>query len=158
MSININFENDPTKREEITNHILHALPEWFGIEESIVEYCEASRDLPMVIITEDEKPIGFCSLKVNYGVNCDLYVLGILPQYHRKGLGQRMIAFIEAYCRENHIPYMSVKTLSERHPDPFYAHTRAFYEKCGFIAFEEFPELWGKENPCLLMVKAVNVN
>ena len=66
-----------------------------------------------------------------------------------------MVAFIEDYCRENEIPYMSVKTLSERHPDEFYTRTRKFYEKCGFIAFEEFPELWGKENPCLLMIKPV---
>ena len=50
---------------------------------------------------------------------------------------------------------MTVKTLSERHPDKNYAKTRDFYEKCGFRVFEEFPELWGEANPCLYMIKEV---
>lgn len=155
IGFDVEFEKDSLKRSKIVNDVLRALPEWFGLEDSIVEYCEESEKLPMAVLTLDEKPIGFCSLKVNYGINCDLYVLGILPGYHRTGLGQKMVAFIERYCCDNEIPYMSVKTLSERHPDEFYARTRKFYEKCGFVAFEEFPELWGKENPCLLMIKRV---
>lgn len=151
----IRFQEGVDQRKAIAGHILHALPEWFGIENAIVDFCEASANLPMVVIVDGQEPIGFCSLKVHYGVNCDLYVLGILPQYHHKGLGQRMIAFIEEYCREQGIGYLSVKTLSESHPDPFYARTRRFYQKCGFIAFEAFPELWGAENPCLLMIKPV---
>lgn len=153
----IDFEEDFSKHWQITNDVLRALPEWFGLEDSIAEYCEESVRLPMVVLYLDEKPIGFCSFKTNFDVNCDLYVLGILPLYHHKGLGQQMVAFIEEHCREKRLPYMSVKTLSERHPDEFYARTRKFYEKCGFIAFEEFPELWGAENPCLLMIKPVKV-
>ncbi|MEE4193668.1 MAG: GNAT family N-acetyltransferase [Anaerolineae bacterium] len=151
----IRFEGDAVTRETIANNILRALPDWFGIEGAIVDYCESSTKLPMVVLYQDEEPIGFCSLKVNYAVNCDLVVLGILPQYHRQGLGERMIFFIEELCREKSIPYMSVKTLSERHPDEYYARTRKFYEKCGFIAFEEIPALWGEENPCLLMIKPI---
>jgi ribosomal protein S18 acetylase RimI-like enzyme len=147
------FLEDANQRKAIADHILHGLPEWFGIEDAIVDFCAASEKLPMVVIVDDEKPIGFCSLKVNYGVNCELYVLGILPQYHHQRLGQRMMAFIEEYCRKQDIRYLSVKTLSESHPDEFYGRTRRFYEKCGFIAFAEFPELWGLENPCLLMIK-----
>jgi ribosomal protein S18 acetylase RimI-like enzyme len=151
----IRFQEDADQRKAIVDHILHALPEWFGIENAIVDLCEASANLPMVVIVDGQEPIGFCSLKVNYGVNCDLYVLGILPEFHHQGLGQRMIAFIEEYCREQDIRYLSVKTLSESHPDAYYARTRRFYEKCGFIAFEEFPELWGTDNPCVLMIKPV---
>lgn len=151
----VDFEKDFSIHPQIANTILRALPDWFGIEEAIVGYCEESAKLPMVVLTLDEKPIGFCSLKVNYGVNCELHVLGILPEFHGKGLGKMMLDFIEHYCREQAIPYLSVKTLSERHPDPFYARTRRFYAQCGFVAFEEFPDLWGTENPCLLMIKAV---
>lgn len=128
----IEFAQDFDAHWQVADQILHALPEWFSLKGAIVEYCEESTKLPMVVITTDEQPIGFCSLKVHYGVNCDLYVLGILPQYHHQGLGQRMVAFIEDYCREQGIRFMSVKTLSESHPDTFYAHTRRFYEKCGF--------------------------
>ena len=49
-----------------------------------------------------------------------------------------------------------VKTLSATHPDVHYARTREFYLSIGFIELEEFPELWGSANPCLLMVKAIS--
>ena len=50
---------------------------------------------------------------------------------------------------------MTVKTLSDRHPDPGYARTRRFYHKLGFVELEEFPELWGRDNPCLYMLREV---
>ncbi len=35
--------------------------------------------------------------------------------------------------------------------------TREFYKAVGFYPLEEFTEIWGgKENPCLLMVKALD--
>jgi hypothetical protein len=48
---------------------------------------------------------------------------------------------------------MTVKTLSDRHPDRHYAKTRSFYQKLGFVALEALPELWGQENPCLYMIR-----
>jgi hypothetical protein len=32
---------------------------------------------------------------------------------------------------------------------------RGFYLSCGFMPFEEFPDLWGEANPCLYMIRAV---
>lgn len=34
-------------------------------------------------------------------------------------------------------------------------YTRKFYEKCGFVPFDEFLTLWGDDNPCLYMLKEV---
>lgn len=48
-----------------------------------------------------------------------------------------------------------VKTLGESHPDVNYKSTREFYYKAGFFPLEEIKEIWGKENPCLIMVKVV---
>jgi ribosomal protein S18 acetylase RimI-like enzyme len=31
--------------------------------------------------------------------------------------------------------------------------TRRFYEAIGFEPIEEFPTMWGNDNPCLLLVK-----
>ncbi|MBN2587314.1 MAG: GNAT family N-acetyltransferase [Candidatus Fermentibacteraceae bacterium] len=149
------FEDDHETRAEICGSILRSLPEWFGIESAVEEYVRGARDLPFIRIDIDGAAVGFCSLKVNFGINADLYVLGILKEYHGKGIGTRMIGFIEGYCREKGIPYMSVKTLSSGHPDENYAMTRKFYEKCGFVPFEEFPALWGEESPCLFMLKRV---
>lgn len=107
----------------------------------------------MVVIYKGDNPIGFCVIKINYNINCDLYVLGLLPEYHHKGLGTKMIKFIEDYCRREKIFYMSVKTMSEKSTDKNYAKTRKFYEKCGFASFEEIPDFWGKNCPCLIMIK-----
>jgi len=47
---------------------------------------------------------------------------------------------------------LQVKTLDKSHPDKNYACTRKFYEAMGFRPLECIPELWGKDNPCLIMV------
>ena len=45
-----------------------------------------------------------------------------------------------------------MKSLTTSNDDPNYARTRLFYEAIGFLPIEEFPTLWGPENPCLLML------
>ncbi|MEN6523457.1 MAG: N-acetyltransferase, partial [Anaerolineaceae bacterium] len=45
------------------------------------------------------------------------------------------------------------KTLDASRCCEEYDRTRAFYEAMGFRPLEVFPELWDKDNPCLLMVK-----
>lgn len=154
-NLEIGFEKDPGRKTGIANRILRSLPRWFGIEEAIVEYVESVKELPFITITLSDKVVGFCALKINYGINADLYVLGILRNFHGIGMGTRMVEFIQDYCRDKGIRYMTVKTLSEKHPDPNYMKTRKFYEKCGFLPLEEFPDLWGENNPCLYMLKEV---
>jgi len=48
-----------------------------------------------------------------------------------------------------------VKTRGPSAPDEPYGRTRAFYRAMGFAALEEFTEIWGPENPALLMAKSV---
>jgi hypothetical protein len=50
---------------------------------------------------------------------------------------------------------LHVKTLAPSDPDPGYAATRRFYEATGFVPLEELPQVWGPENPCLLMVRVL---
>jgi GNAT superfamily N-acetyltransferase len=135
--------------------VLESLPEWFGIPESIEHYVETAAELPFFRADLYDKPVGFCTLKINYQINADLYVLGIFRELHRLGIGKKLISTIESYCRKNGIRYLTVKTLSEAHPDKFYRKTRQFYTACGFKPFEEFPDLWGKENPCLYLLKPI---
>jgi hypothetical protein len=49
-----------------------------------------------------------------------------------------------------------VKTLAASHPDEGYRRTRAFYEAYGFRSLEEFPNLWGPDNPARQMIKVVS--
>lgn len=155
--LKIGLEPDPGARQAICNEILRALPEWFGIEESIVAYVRDVGALPCITAGLYGKVVGFCAYRTHYNTNAELFVLGIFREFHRMGIGARMIAAVEAVCRSENIPYMSVKTLSERHPDKHYAMTRRFYESLGFSPIEEFPDLWGASNPCLYMIKRVSM-
>ena len=84
-----------------------------------------------------------------------IYAMGVLPDYHRQGIGRALLQATETYLRDNGTTFLQVKTLSDQHPDEGYAKTRQFYYGVGFAKLEEFPDLWGKHNPCLQMVKAI---
>ena len=73
----------------------------------------------------------------------ELHVMGVLPAWHRRG--PRSSALTRRL--------LHVKTLAPSDPDPGYAATRAFYAAAGFRPLEVLPEVWGPENPCLLMVR-----
>lgn len=139
----------------ICERILRALPEWFGIEEAILHYIEASQRLPTIVAHTDNHTAGFLSIKQHTPYAAEIYVMAVDPQYHRQGIGRAMVARAEAYLKENNMEFLQVKTLSASHPDPFYAKTRTFYQSIGFRPLEEFPTLWGESNPCLLMIKSL---
>ena len=51
-----------------------------------------------------------------------------------------------------------MKTLSDSRVDEGYAQTRAFYLSHGFRTLQEFPNLWGPQNPALQMLKILSPN
>jgi GNAT superfamily N-acetyltransferase len=78
--------------------------------------------------------------------------MGVNPNYHRRGIGRALISSAVKWCWEHGYEFLQVKTLDKSHPDKNYACTRKFYEAMGFRPLECIPELWGKDNPCLIMV------
>jgi GNAT superfamily N-acetyltransferase len=147
----ISVEDDPEERAIVCAEVLRALPEWFGIESAIEEYVNDVRELDTLVVRAFGTPIGFVAISYHFALHADLHVLGLLPEFHGRGLGRKMIERAADRCRERTVRYLTVKTLAESHPDPNYARTRRFYERCGFLPFEVFPSLWGEANPCLQM-------
>ncbi|WBW95692.1 GNAT family N-acetyltransferase [Oceanirhabdus sp. W0125-5] len=143
------------ERKEICNNVLRALPEWFGIEESIEEYNEGVKDGEFFGAYEEgvDKPLGFISFIFNNQYTAELYVTGVFKEYHNMGIGKKLLSEGEQYLKEKGVKFLMVKTLGESHPDKNYAKTREFYLKTGFTPLQEIKEIWGKENPCLIMVK-----
>ena len=70
----------------------------------------------------------------------------------RSGTGRRLLAALEADCREKGFRFLQVKTVAAGHYEE-YDRTRLFYEAMGFTQLEVFPTLWDPWNPCLVMVK-----
>jgi ribosomal protein S18 acetylase RimI-like enzyme len=98
--------NDGVKICEITQHksdfareILTALPAWFGIPESPETYVREAGALPMLGATAGSDPIGFLSLKEHNSFTTEAFVLGVKPDWHRKGVGRRLFQNAETSLR-----------------------------------------------------------
>jgi GNAT superfamily N-acetyltransferase len=141
---------EPAERSRLCESILRELPDWFGIEEATAAYIRDVADLPTFAVGDD----GFLAVKLHTPKAAELYVMGVRPERHRRGIGTALLAAAEDYLRERDVEYFQVKTLGPSHPDEGYERTRRFYEARGFVALEEIHGLW-EANPCLLMVKSL---
>jgi GNAT superfamily N-acetyltransferase len=135
--------------------ILAALPRWFGVPASVAAYIQSAESGPSVVASLDGRDCGILALLLHTPYAAEIVVMGVLPELHRTGIGQALLAEAEAWLARRDITYLQVKTLSPRSDDEGYASTRAFYFGCGFRPLEEMPELWGSDQPALQMVKTV---
>lgn len=138
---------------KICESILRSLPEWFGNEKALVQYIKTIESLPTLFANVENEYVGFLSYKQHNKYAAELYVMGVLVEYQRQGIGSALVHHTESILRQQDLEYWQVKTLAASHPDRSYARTRAFYLAMGFRPLEEFTQLWGEDNPCLLMVK-----
>lgn len=146
---------DVARRQEICGRILRSLPGWFGIEEAIDSYVAEVADLEVLAAQLGGESVGFAALKDHNHATMEIHVMGILPDFHGRGIGRRLVETCTARARGRGRRFLTVKTLSPSHPSEHYAATRGFYTAMGFLPLEEFPTLWGEQNPCLMMVKVL---
>jgi GNAT superfamily N-acetyltransferase len=149
---------------EAAERILRALPGWFGIEASLQEYVRAAGEFDTFVVLVSrpacgrrehtrEEAVGFVTLRETSRDALELHVMGVLPAWHRHGAGRALVERVAAYARTRGYSLLHVKTLAPSDPDQGYAATRAFYEAVGFLPLEVLPQVWGPENPCLLLVR-----
>lgn len=132
--------------------IFRALPEWFGIEESIVDYVHALETLETWVAEEDAAVVGFLVIRQHSRWAAEIEVMAVAPARHGRGFGRRLVESAERALRARSVEFLQVKTLSPARPDIAYDRTRGFYERMGFRPLEE-TNAWGDGNPCLVMVK-----
>lgn len=140
------------EKEQISRGILLSLPHWFGIPESTKAYIRECRHMTFWAAFIEEKPAGFLAVKAHNSYSAELYVMGVLEQFHRQGVGTSLFSRCLEWARQRGYEYLQVKTLDESHPDPFYAKTRKYYQAMGFRPLECFSTVWGESCPCLVMV------
>ena len=145
------------KRAVDCEPILKALPAWFGIPSAVQQYLVDINRLPTFLAMREADVIGFLTLTIHNYSSAEIHVMGVMPTYHRLGIGAKMIRSAEQHLVENGCEYLQVKTLSAKDTDPNYALTRKFYEKMGFRPLQEWPELWGPDNPCVQLIKTIVV-
>ena len=152
---NLDFKFQSEKSGRICEKILRSLPDWFGIEESIIQYIKDANAMPTMIVKNETEEIGFLTIKKHFKESADIHCMGILPQYHGMGIGKQLIEKIEIHLKNEGVKILQVKTISEDSNCKFYATTRQFYKSVGVIPLEVFPKLWDESNPCLQLVKKI---
>lgn len=135
--------------------ILETLPHWFGIPESVDDYVDVADRAPTVIASLDDSDVGLLTVVTHSPDAAEIYVMAVLPDHHRRGIGRSMLHHAENTLAHDGIEFLQVKTLSARRRDEGYEKTRAFYRACGFRDLQEFPDLWGPQHPALQMIKVV---
>jgi GNAT superfamily N-acetyltransferase len=146
---------------ETVERLLRSLPDWFGIEPSIVEYVAKAHELPTYLawppggsapqVTEP-RPVGVLLAARHFPESAEIYLMAVEPAVHRRGIGHALIEALEADLVADSVELLQVKTLGPSQVDASYAHTRRFYSRMGFWPLEEIHDLW-PGNPCLIMVK-----
>ncbi len=144
-----------TAAGEICRRILDALPKWFGLEEANRDYVAVADRSRCIVAFVGQEAVGILVPRSHGRYSAEIHLMAVLPEYHRQGIGRRMIDHLEDSLRREGVEYLQVKTLSASRPDTGYEKTRNFYLAYGFRPLEEFPLLWSPDNPALQMVKSV---
>lgn len=147
--------------------LLRALPDWFGMEEALLEYVRHSASHPTYLayprlaagrgVATDPASsdvIGILVAERHFPAAAEIHLMAVDPSWHRQGVGRSLLEAAEAALRADGVRHLQVKTLGPTDPDPFYARTRQFYAANGFDPLEENHDLW-PGSPCLLMIKTL---
>ena len=142
------------EKQHIARLVLEALPDWFGIPEAREEYIEKSASQPFFAAFDGERAIGFLCLAETGKDTAELYVMGVLQEYHRRGVGKALFAAAKQRAKELDYSFLQVKTV-QMGKYPEYDATNRFYLALGFREFEVFPTLWDERNPCQIYVMSL---
>ena len=145
---------EETEKQTISRRILEALPAWFGIPEAREEYIKESAAQPFFAALDAEKPIGFLCLRETGKETVELSVMGVLKDYHRKGVGRKLFEQARKAAGNHGYSFMQVKTVQMGRYAAYDA-TNRFYRSLGFKEFEVFSTLWDERNPCQIYVMSL---
>ena len=145
---------DTDMKRAIARKVLEALHDWFEVDESREKYIADCADWIFLTAKEESEYAGFLCLKETGRETVELAVMGVLREFHRKGLGRALFEEAKKIATEKGYSFMQVKTVKMGvYPD--YDITNLFYRSLGFKELEVIKELWGEENPCQIYVMAL---
>ncbi|MFS9134406.1 GNAT family N-acetyltransferase [Streptococcus mitis] len=144
----VKYEN---QKKAVVAEVLKDLPEWFGIPESTQAYIEGTTDLQVWAAYQESDLTGFVSLSYSSEDCAEIDCLGVKKAYQGRKIGSQLLATLESEARKK-VDYLQVKTVAES-SNKDYDRTNVFYRSLGFKKLEIFPQLWGSQNPCQILIK-----
>lgn len=145
--------NEEEKRK-IARDILESLTEWFGIVESREEYIADCQGRAFFCSYEKGIPVGFLYLKETGKDTVELAVMGVLKDFHRRGIGKSLFEVAKREACQQGYSFIQVKTVQMGRYES-YDCTNRFYLSLGFKELEVFPSLWDEWNPCQIYIMAL---
>jgi rhodanese-related sulfurtransferase/GNAT superfamily N-acetyltransferase len=133
--------------------VLASLPDFFGMQEGIDECAAAVRSQPGYVSEVDGEVVGFLTVTAPRPSVAEISWMAVHADHRGAGHGRALIEALVAALNEQRTRFLLVKTLSDRHPDPGYAGTRAFYAAMGFTPLTDL-DIW-PENPALLLIRPI---
>ncbi|MGV6818418.1 MAG: GNAT family N-acetyltransferase [Thiotrichales bacterium] len=67
--------------------VLRSLPDYFGIEEALVQYLEDMKSRSTFHAYSDGRVVGFLTLTRHNSVSAEIHVMGVLPEEHKRIIG-----------------------------------------------------------------------
>ena len=145
---------DENQKMAVVAEVLNDLPEWFGIPESTQAYIEGAKDLQVWAAYQESDLLGFVSLSYSSEDCAEIDCLGVKKGHQGRGIGSQLIANLESEAGKQ-VDYLQVKTVAEG-SNKDYDRTNVFYRSLGFKKLEIFPQLWGPQNPCQILIKKMS--
>ena len=145
---------EAAEKQMIARLVLEALPDWFEVPETREGYIKESAELPFFAALDGKQPIGFLCLKETGKETVELCVMGVLKDYHRRGVGRKLFERARDLARQSGYSFMQVKTVKMGVYED-YDITNRFYLSVGFQEFEVFPDHWDEANPCQIYVMSL---
>lgn len=142
---------DENQKKAVVAEVLKDLPEWFGIPESTQAYIEGATTLQVWVAYQESDLTGFISLSYSSEDCAEIDCLGVKKAYQGRKIGSQLLATLESEARKK-VDYLQVKTVAEG-SNKDYDRTNVFYRSLGFKKLEIFPQLWGSQNPCQILIK-----
>ena len=144
---------DVNQKMAVVAEVLKDLPEWFGIPESTQAYIEGAKDLQVWAAYQENDLTGFVSFSYSSEDCAEIDCLGVKKAYQGRGIGSQLLATLESEANKN-VDFLQVKTVAEG-SNKDYDRTNVFYRNLGFKKLEIFPQLWGPQNPCQILIKKI---
>ncbi len=154
LRLNVSIQPLREREAEQCELILRALPEWFGNEESIVQYRKDIATMSTYVAKANDNVVGFVTIHEHNEYSAEVHLIAVLGQFHRDGIGRMLVEHVEHDLRDRGFEFLQVKTVGPSKANEAYAKTRQFYIGMGFRPLEE-NKFWGEGMPCLVLVKSL---
>jgi GNAT superfamily N-acetyltransferase len=136
--------------QSLTNN----LPEYFGLPEANEHYIRGIKSCTNFVAKNNKKIIGLISIDFPYPHNANIYWMAVQKEYHRQGIGRKLIATACHFAQIQGAETITVETLSPSESEENYLKTNHFYQSIGFYPlFDLKPE--GYEWNMVYMVKKI---